>query len=107
VENIDFRYQLTVIGGQFAQAIISKKVANNQFTIATNAPHVEVSWQVTARRNDEYMKQHPFVVEQQKPDHERGTYLRPELFGQPEEKRTGGPRRPAVKPSAAVAALKP
>jgi hypothetical protein len=57
--NTDLRYQLTVIG-QFAQAIIAKKEAANLFAIRTNKPHVEVSWQVTARRNDAYMRAHPF-----------------------------------------------
>jgi hypothetical protein len=43
----DFRYQLTVIGDTFAQAIVKKKVKDNIFNIKTNMPHVEVSWQVT------------------------------------------------------------
>jgi hypothetical protein len=97
VENTDYRYQLTVIGGRFAQAVISKEVEHNQFTINTNAPAVKVSWQVTARRNDAYIKAHPLVVEQDKPATKRGTYMEPELYGQPESKRTGGPRRPSVK----------
>ena len=46
--------------GQFAQAIIAKKEAGNRFVIRTDKPHVEVSWQVTARRNDAYMRAHPF-----------------------------------------------
>ena len=33
--NTDFRYQLTVIG-QFAQAIVARKIENNQFQIRTN-----------------------------------------------------------------------
>ena len=57
--NIDLRYQLTVIG-QFAQAIIAKKEAGNRFVIRTDKARVEVSWQVTARRNDAYMRAHPF-----------------------------------------------
>jgi hypothetical protein len=93
-ENADFRYQLTVISGQFAQAVISKKVAHNQFTIGTNAPRVEVSWMLTAKRNDPYAKAHAMVVEQEKPATQRGTYMHPELYGQPESKRTGGPRQP-------------
>lgn len=44
-----------------------------------------VSWQVTARRNDPYQKAHPAVVEQPKPLEEHGTYLFPELYGQPAE----------------------
>jgi hypothetical protein len=71
-ENTDFRYQLTVIGGRFAEAIVSKEIANNQFTISTNASKVKVSWQVTAVRQDSYAKAHPLVVEQDKPERERG-----------------------------------
>jgi hypothetical protein len=85
VLNRDFRYQLTVIG-QFAQAIVASKIKSNQFTIKTDKPNVEVSWQVTGIRQDAYMEAHPMVVEQDKPAAERGTYIHPELFGQPEEK---------------------
>jgi hypothetical protein len=49
--NRDFRYQLTVVG-QFAQAIVSSKVANHQFAIKTDKPSVEVSWQVTGIPQD-------------------------------------------------------
>jgi hypothetical protein len=80
-ENTDFRYQLTVIG-QFAQAIIKDKVANGQFRIMTNASHVEVSWQITAVRQDSYAKAHPLVVERVKPASERAGAAHPE-FGQP------------------------
>jgi hypothetical protein len=93
-ENTDFRYQLTVIGGRFAQAIVSKEIADHQFTISTNASNVKVSWQVTAVREDAYAKAHPLVVEQQKPAHERGFYQNPELFGQPAEKQTEWGRNP-------------
>ena len=55
--NRDFRYQLTVIG-QFAQAIVAGKVANNQFSIQTDKPNVEVSWQVTGIRQDAYANAH-------------------------------------------------
>jgi trimeric autotransporter adhesin len=80
-ENADFRYQLTVIG-QFAQAIVKDKVANGQFRIMTNASHVEVSWQITAVRQDSYAKTHPLVVEQVKPARERAGASHPE-FGPP------------------------
>jgi hypothetical protein len=92
-ENTDFRYQLTVIG-QFAQAIIKDKIANGQFRIMTNASHVEVSWQVTAVRQDAYAKAHPLVAERVKPAHERGYYIHPELYGQPAEKGTEWGRHP-------------
>jgi len=87
-ENTDFRYQLTVVDERFAQAVISKKIANNQFTIHTNATNVQVSWQITAVRQDAYAKAHPMVVEQLKGDKERGFYQHPELYGQPKEKQT-------------------
>jgi len=83
--NTDFRYQLTVIG-QFAQAIVAKKIENNQFQIKTSLPNVEVSWQVTGVRQDAYAKAHPLQVEQDKPERERGFYIHPELFGASEEK---------------------
>jgi hypothetical protein len=57
--NTDLRYQLTVVG-QFAQAIVAQKEADNRFVIRTDKPRVEVSWQVTARRNDAYLRAHPF-----------------------------------------------
>jgi trimeric autotransporter adhesin len=83
--NRDFRYQLTVMG-QFAQAIVARKVTNHQFSIKTDKPNVEVSWQVTGIRQDAWANAHRIPVEEQKPKEERGSYLHPELFGAPEEK---------------------
>jgi hypothetical protein len=88
-ENSDFRYQLTVLDERFAQAVISKKIQNGQFTIHTNASNVEVSWQITAIRQDSYAKAHPLVVEQLKPASERNFYLHPELYGQSAERQAG------------------
>jgi len=82
--NIDYRYQFTVMG-QFAQAIIESEIRNNHFTIRTAKPYVKVSWMVTGNRNDEFAKQHPFVVEQEKEESAKGKYLVPELFGKPKE----------------------
>ena len=81
--NRDFRYQLTVIG-RFAQAIVEEKVAGNRFTIRTNLANVEVSWQVTGIRKDAWAEANRLPVEEDKPEVERGSYLHPELFGQPE-----------------------
>jgi hypothetical protein len=75
---MDFRYQLTVIG-QFAQAIVSKEIDGNQFTIRTSKPGVKVSWQVTGIRHDAYADAHRIQVEEDKGE-KRGTYLHPELF---------------------------
>ncbi len=79
--NEDFRYQLTVIGS-FAQAIIKEKLVDGQFVIQTNAPAIEVSWQVTGVRHDPWAEAHPTEVEVQKPAAERGRYLHPEAYGQ-------------------------
>jgi hypothetical protein len=81
--NRDFRYQLTPIG-QFAQAIVLTEIAGNQFTIKTDKPNVKVSWQVTGIRHDPYADAHRIPVEETKPADERGKYLYPELYGQPE-----------------------
>ena len=76
-------YQLTVVA-TFAQAIVGSKIKSNRFTVKTNAPNVEVSWQVTGVRSDAAMLKHPFKVEEEKS--ERGTYLVPEDYGQSEER---------------------
>lgn len=77
--NSDFRYQLTVIG-QFAQAIIASKVHNNSFSIKTDKPGVEVSWQVTGIRQDAWATAHRIPVEVEKDRADQDHYLHPELF---------------------------
>jgi hypothetical protein len=100
-ENVDFKYQLTCIG-QFAQAIVGEKIKGNQFVIRTDKPNVEVSWQVTGVRNDAYARAHRVVPEVEKPAHEKGKYLHPELYGAREEDRIGYRPRPAAKPAASA-----
>ncbi len=83
--NRDFRYQLTVIG-VFAQAIIAEEIHDGQFVIRTNLGQVKVSWQVTGIRHDPWAEAHRIPVEESKPEAERGTYLAPEVYGQPESR---------------------
>jgi hypothetical protein len=83
--NRDFRYQLTVIGS-FAQAMVADEMKDNRFRIKTNAAGVKVSWQVTGIRQDAYANKHRIPVEEVKPEKERGFYLLPELYNQPEER---------------------
>ncbi len=83
--NKDFRYQLTVIG-QFAQVIVDEKIHGNHFTIRTDKPNVEVSWQVTGVRQDAWAKTHPIEVEKAKSEEDRGKYPAPMEFGQPMKK---------------------
>jgi len=86
--NRDFRYQLTVVG-QFAQAIVAKKVDHNRFVIRTSKSNVEVSWQVTGIRQDAYANAHRIKAEEDKPQQEQGHYLHPELFGALAEQAVG------------------
>ena len=83
--NMDYRYQLTVIG-QFAQAIVETEISNNQFTIRTDKPNVKVSWQVTGIRQDPYANDHRIPVEEKKLGDEIDHYIYPAGYGQPEEK---------------------
>jgi hypothetical protein len=91
--NTDFRYQLTVIG-QFAQAIVSRKVDNNEFAIKTSMPNVEVSWQVTGIRHDAYAMAHPLVVEEEKEARLKGYFIHPELYGARPERQIQWARHP-------------
>jgi hypothetical protein len=83
--NRDFRYQLTCIGG-YAQVYVAEEIANNRFKIAGGKPGMKVSWQVTGNRQDPFIKANPMQVEEAKPEIERGFYLHPELYGEPEER---------------------
>lgn len=86
--NMDFRYQLTVIG-EFSQAIISKKISNNEFEIRTDKPHIEVSWQVTGIRHDAYARKNRIQTEEDKNPEDRGSYLHPEAFDKPKTLKEG------------------
>jgi hypothetical protein len=87
--NRDFRYQLTCIGG-FAPVYIASKIAGGQFRIGGGQPGLEVSWQVTGIRQDAYANAHRIPVEEEKPAAERGHYLHPDAFGQPDAIPRGG-----------------
>jgi hypothetical protein len=78
--NKDYDYQLTCVG-QFAQAIVSEEVANNQFKIKTDKPNVKVSWQVSGVRQDPLANMYRIKDEVEKPESEKGKYLQPEVFG--------------------------
>ncbi|MEI6766681.1 MAG: hypothetical protein WCM76_13690 [Bacteroidota bacterium] len=80
--NMEFRYQLTVIG-TFDQAIISKEVSNNQFEITTTHPNVKVSWQVTGIRHDAFAEQNRIPNEIDKEPENKGKYLHPTAFNLP------------------------
>ncbi len=82
--NRDCRYQLTPIGGPGPNLYIAQEVRDNRFQIAGGTPGLKVSWQVTGIRRDPYAEANRTVVEEDKPPQERGTYLHPQAYGQPE-----------------------
>jgi len=83
--NRDFRYQLTPLSGPMPNLWVGQKVENNRFKISGGTPGGEVSWQVTGIRHDPWAEAHRIQVEQAKPEELGGTYIHPELYGQPEE----------------------
>lgn len=99
--NKDYRYQLTCIGG-YAPVYIAREVANNSFEIAGGKPGLKVSWTVTGIRQDPYANTHRIETEVEKSSDEKGLYLYPEAYGQPETRRIGGaPQSTFVQPETA------
>ena len=98
--NKDFRYQLTAIGAPGPNLYIAEEIFSNStttdysdssnnnssFKIAGDTSGMKVSWQVTGIRKDPWANANRIEVEQDKPDKERGYYLHPDVYGQPEEK---------------------
>lgn len=84
--NVDPRYQLTAVGGPAPMLHIAVPVIDNEFKIAGGDPGLRVSWEVKARRDDAFVAEYGAPVVVDKVGAERGRYLRPELFGQPETK---------------------
>ena len=105
--NKDFRYQLTAIGAPGPNLHIAEEISddaatdysnsnssnskginnNSRFKIAGGTSGMRVSWQVTGIRGDPWANTNRIKVEEDKPDKERGYYLHPDLYGQPNEKR--------------------
>jgi len=87
---------LTPIGAQSwdARAGVWREIAHNRFTIRTDKPRVKVSWQVTGVRHDPYANAHRIRVIVPKTGAERGKYLHPDLYAEPEAKTIGLDRSP-------------
>jgi hypothetical protein len=98
--NKDFRYQLTAIGAPGPNLYIAEEISeantkysskssnknnNSRFKIAGGTSGMKVSWQVTGIRKDSWANAHRIEVEEDKPTKERGYYLHPDLYSQPEE----------------------
>jgi hypothetical protein len=94
--NHDIRYSLTPIGAPGQGLYIAEEVSNNRFKIAGGLPGAKVSWQVTGIRSDAAMRIHAFKAEEDKPERERGTYLDPGAFNQPEDRSVEWARNPEL-----------
>jgi hypothetical protein len=85
--NRDFRYQLTAVGAAAPDLHIAAKVTDGTFVIAGGKPGLEVSWQVTGIRQNAWANANRIPVEVDKPAHDQGRYLYPDLYedghGQP------------------------
>jgi hypothetical protein len=83
--NIDFSYQLTAVGAPMPDLHIGTPISDGKFQVSGGAPGKQVCWEVTARRNDPYVRDKGFTAEKPKPEYERGTYIYPQGYGQPKE----------------------
>lgn len=83
--NRDFRYQLTAIGAPAPSLYVAEEISQHRFKIAGGKPGMKVSWQVMGTRHDAFAEKHRIPVEEWKSAAERGKYLHPAAFGQPEE----------------------
>lgn len=92
--NEEIRYQLTPLGEPAPNLHVAKDLSAGRFDIAGARPRQRVCWQATGVRKDPYAKAHPLIVEEEKPDRERGLYRHPELYGEPLEKSIARTRRP-------------
>jgi hypothetical protein len=82
--NSDFRYQLTALDTASPGLHIAGRLQDKRFKVGGGQPGQEVSWQITGIRQDAWANANRIIVEQDKLDHEKGKYLHPEVFGQPE-----------------------
>ena len=83
--NTDVTYQLTAIGAPAPLLHVSRKVENGKFEISGGEAGMEVSWTVTAVRNDAWVRMVGAPTERMKPESQRGKYLFPQGFGESAE----------------------
>ena len=90
--NINYSYHLTPVG-KYAPLFIKSKIKDGKFVVAGGEAGMEVSWTVYAERNDPYLQNFPDrkTMSYDKEEWNKGKYLRPELYGQKDEKRILSP----------------
>jgi hypothetical protein len=88
LDDTDFRYQLTCIG-QSAPVYVAQEVRDGEFSIAGGTAGMKVSWLLTGVRNDAWAQANPLVVEQEKPEDEKGFFWSPEALGHDHTRHVG------------------
>ena len=83
--NTDFRYQLTPVGAAMPNLHIAERVTDNEFEVAGGEPGEEVSWEVTAVRDDPAVHASKVPVEMEKPADEDGTSVTPAVAASAQE----------------------
>jgi len=68
--NETFRYQLTALGRPAPNLHVSAKIKDNKFRVSGGNPGMEVCWQVSGIRKDQWAKSNPLLVEADKHDRE-------------------------------------
>jgi hypothetical protein len=82
-----YRYQLTPLGAAMPNLHVAREIEGNVFAIGGGEADLRVSWQITAVRNDPYLRDHRPQAETPKSEEEVGRYLYPQGYGQPDSLR--------------------
>lgn len=83
--NSDYRYHLTCVGG-YAPVYVAEEIQDGHFRIGGGKSGLKVSWEVTGVRKDPSIKADSTCVEEAKQGDEKGRFLAPEAYSQPQEK---------------------
>ena len=85
INGTDYSYILTAVGGAAPNLHVSREMDGKTFAVAGGTPGLKVSWQLTASRDDAYVKEHVGSNQAEQPKEARniGRYLDPAAYGQP------------------------
>lgn len=84
--NESFRYQLTAVGAPAPDLHVSRPLTDHTFTIAGGGAGLEVCWQITGVRCDDWARANPLTTDEIKPEEEKGFFVHPELIGRPADR---------------------
>ncbi len=96
--NESFRYQLTAVGAPAPELHVSRPLTGHAFAIAGGGPGLEVCWQVTGVRCDDWARAHPLTADEEKAPEEKGFFVHPELVGRPPDQALSARRRARTAP---------